>query len=176
MLLCNSCIQPLLARNLRSKRRVAFPKSSSLLLFPTDHDTPVRSLHGASFAIGQAMSKPNPRNRNGNARRKLTARLKAERRGCWICRAFGRPDRIDYDLPAGHPMCFEVDELKPVSRYREFGYASAQQCALDYRNVDATHRRCNQWKSNRSDDEVRAIASNTRRAKTKPLPQPFEDW
>ena len=122
------------------------------------------------------MSKPNPRNRNGAARRKLRDRLRAEQRGCWICRAFGRPDRIDYDLPAGHPMCFEVDERKPISRWREFGYASAQQCALDYSNTDAVHRRCNQWKSNRSDDEVIAIARGTARASIKPLPQPFDDW
>ena len=123
-----------------------------------------------------AKPKSNQRNRNGNARRKLTARLKAEQRGCWICRAFGRNDYIDYDLPAGHPMCFEVDELKPVSRYREFGYATAQQCALDYANVDAAHRRCNQWKSDKSDDEVIAIARGQRQAKSKPLPQPFDDF
>ena len=121
-------------------------------------------------------SKQNPRNRNGNARRKLAARLKAEGRGCWICRAFGRPDRIDYDLPPGHPMCFEVDERKPVSRYQEFGYASKQQCALDYNNVDAAHRCCNQWKSNKSDDEVIAIARGQRQSSVKTLPQPFDDW
>ena len=122
------------------------------------------------------MSKPNPRNRNGAARRKLAARLRAEGRGCWICRAFGRPDRIDYDLPPGHPLSFEVDERKPVSRWREFGYASAQQCALDYSNVDATHRRCNQWKSNKSDTEVIAIARGLAKTKSKPLPQPFDDF
>ena len=122
------------------------------------------------------MRKPNPRNRNGAARRKLQARLREEERGCWICRAFGRPDRIDYDLPPGHPMSFEVDELKPVSRWREFGYASAQQCALDYNNVDATHKCCNMWKRARSDDEVKAIARGLRAAKVKPLPQPFDDF
>ena len=118
----------------------------------------------------------NPRYRNGSARRKLAARLKAERRGCWICRAFGRSDRIDYDLPHGHPMSFEIDERKPVSRYREFGYSSAQQCALDYGNVDAAHRCCNQWKSNKSDDEVYAIARRQLASRAKPLPQPFDDW
>ena len=73
-------------------------------------------------------------------------------------------------------MCFEVDERKPVSRWREFGYASAQQCALDYNNVDATHRRCNQWKSDKSDDEVIAIARGQHTVNAKPLPQPFDDW
>jgi hypothetical protein len=73
-------------------------------------------------------------------------------------------------------MCFEVDERKPISRWREFGYASAQQCALDYSNTDASHRCCNQWKSDKSDDEVYAIAQGLRQANAKPLPQPFADW
>ena len=122
------------------------------------------------------MQKQNVRYGNGAARRKLRNRLKAEERGCWICRVFGRPDRIDYDLPAGHPMAFEVDELKPVSRWREFGYSSAQQAALDYSNVDATHRTCNAWKRDKSDDEVKAIARGMRACAIKPLPQPFDDW
>lgn len=117
----------------------------------------------------------NPRYANGAARRKVRSRLKAEGRGCWICRAFGRPDRIDYDLPPRHPMAFEVDELNPVSRWREFGYPSAQACALDYSNVDAAHRRCNEWKSDRSRDEVIQIARGERAAR-KPLPQPFDDF
>lgn len=91
------------------------------------------------------MAKPDPRKTNGHARRKLRLRLKAERRPCHIC---GQP--IDYDLPAGDPMSFEVDELVPVSRYWLGGYATAQQCALDYANVDAAHRICNQRRGNRA--------------------------
>lgn len=122
------------------------------------------------------MGKANPRQSNGSARKKLRNRLKAEGRGCWICRTFGRPDRINYDLPPTHPMAFEVDELKPVSRWREFGYASANQCALDYANVDAAHRVCNAWKRDKTDDEVKAIANKQRASIVKPLPQPFEEW
>jgi len=48
----------------------------------------------------------NVRKKNGNARRKLRSWLKAQRRPCWICEAFGRPSEIDYSLPAGHPMAF----------------------------------------------------------------------
>lgn len=123
----------------------------------------------------------NPRYSNGSARRKVRARLKAEGRGCWICRAFGRPDAINYELPHGHPLAFEVDELKPVSRWREFGYASATACALDYSNLDATHRICNEWKGRMSVAEVMAIVKgNKQRATgqraTKPLPQPFDEW
>ena len=110
------------------------------------------------------MSKPNPRYSNGSARRKLTARLKAERRGCWICRAFARPDAIDYSLPAGHPGSFEVDELVPVSKGGS---------PYDYANVDATHRRCNQWRSNKSIEEVLQLAGRARLQQSS-LPQPWK--
>ncbi|MBS6418860.1 MAG: HNH endonuclease [Olsenella uli] len=81
------------------------------------------------------------RTRNGNARRKAVARLRAEGRPCWICRAFGRDAAIDYSLPARHPMSFECDELVPVS----LGGSPT-----DPRNLAAAHRRCNEWRSNRS--------------------------
>ena len=73
--------------------------------------------------------------RNGSRRRKLRARLKAMRLPCAIC---GMP--IDYDLPAGDPMSFEVDEIVPVS----MGGSE-----LDWRNVQPAHRACNQRKGNR---------------------------
>lgn len=104
----------------------------------------------------------NPRYANGNARRKLRAKLRAEGRGCWICRAFGRDDRIDYSLPHLHPMAFEVDELCPVADWRKGGYASAKACALDYGNVDATHRACNEWRGRKSVSQVMAIALEER--------------
>ena len=76
-----------------------------------------------------------PRNKNGNARRKLRARLRAEGRPCHMC---GQP--IDYNLPAGHTWGFEVNELEPVSRGGS---------PLDYANVVAVHRICNQRSGNR---------------------------
>lgn len=88
---------------------------------------------------GIEMGKANPRNANGNARRKLRARLRAEGRPCHIC---GLP--IDYGLPAGDPWSFEVDELVPVSRGGD---------PLDYSNVDAAHRICNQRRGNRMDGD-----------------------
>ncbi len=77
----------------------------------------------------------NPRYSNGNLRRKLRARLKSEGRPCAIC---GRP--IDYALPANDPWSFEADEIVPVSRGGS---------PFDYGNLQPTHRRCNQIKSNR---------------------------
>jgi hypothetical protein len=100
----------------------------------------------------------NPRTKNGTERRKLRAWLKAQGRPCWICRAFGRPGDIDYSLPPGHPYSFEVDELVPVSRFAEGGYSSPTACSLDRRNVDAVHRCCNEWRGNKSVDEVLALA------------------
>lgn len=98
-------------------------------------------------------TKVNPRYANGSARRKVRAWLKSQRRGCWICRAFGRPDFIDYSLPAGHPLSFEVDELIPVSKGGS---------PTDRANVDATHRACNEWRGNRSVAEVFAAAKRKR--------------
>ena len=104
--------------------------------------------------------KANPRVSNGNARRKIRQRLKAEQRGCWICRAFGRNDYIDYSLPAGHPLAFECDELIPTS----YGGTPQERnrLALDYDNVDAAHRACNQWRGNKSVNQVLEIAANER--------------
>lgn len=110
------------------------------------------------------MSGRNPRRANGSLRNANRARLRAEGRPCWICRAFGRPGTIDYSLPPGHPASFEVDELCPVSRWRDGGYASPEACAADYGNLDAAHRSCNQWRSNKTVPEVLAIARRRKEA------------
>ena len=100
-----------------------------------------------------ARGRANPRYAKSTARVRLRNRLKAEGRGCWICRAFGRPDAIDYSLPARHPRAFEVDDLVPVSRGGN---------PVDYGNVDAAHRECNIWRGNRPVWEVLAIAKTAR--------------
>ena len=84
------------------------------------------------------MGKRNVRYANGARRRAIRERWKAIGAPCALC---GKP--IDYDLPAGHPMSFEVDEIVPVSRYKEGGYASAQACALDFENTQPVHRLLN---------------------------------
>lgn len=95
----------------------------------------------------------NPRQSNGAARRSLTLRVRSLGEPCCVC---GQP--IDYSLPAGHPLSFEVDEDRPVSRWREFGYASPTACALDPANVHAAHRICNERKGDRTLAELRAAA------------------
>ena len=46
---------------------------------------------------------------------------------CGICG--GRLGPIHYDEPsdAQHPLSFVIDEIKPVSKWREFGYPSPQE-------------------------------------------------
>lgn len=79
--------------------------------------------------------KPNPRRRNGSKRTMLRARVAAEGAPCHLC---GKA--IDYMLPAGDPMCFELDEIVPVSKGGN---------PLDYANVAPAHRICNQRRGNR---------------------------
>ena len=103
------------------------------------------------------MSKTNPRHQNGNLRRKHRARLKAMGCPCGICR--GRLGPIHYDEPsdAAHPLSFVIDEIRPVSRWREFGYDSPAAAAQDWDNLQAAHYICNAKKSNKINlHEVRA--------------------
>lgn len=94
-------------------------------------------------------SKINPRYANGNLRRKNRARLRAMDAPCGICK--GRLGPIHYDEPSNssHPLSFVIDEIRPVSRYKEFGYASKRQAAEDPDNIQAAHWICNSKKGNR---------------------------
>lgn len=91
----------------------------------------------------------NPRNKNGNLRRKHRARFKAMAAPCGICK--GRLGPIHYDEPsnAKHPLSFVIDEIIPVSRYRLGGYDSKEACANDFNNLQAAHWVCNAKKSNK---------------------------
>ena len=96
----------------------------------------------------------NPRSANGNLRRKHRARLKAIGGECGICR--GRLGPIHYDEPSDsdHPLSFVIDEIKPVSRWREFGYSSRAAAAQDWNNLQPAHYCCNAMKSNRTLQEL----------------------
>ena len=90
----------------------------------------------------------NPRYENGNLRRKYRARLRAQGAPCGICN--GRLGPIHYDEPSDskHPLSFVIDEIKPVSRYKQFGYETPGAAARDWNNLQAAHYCCNQAKSN----------------------------
>jgi 5-methylcytosine-specific restriction endonuclease McrA len=95
------------------------------------------------------MGKTNPRYKNGNLRRKHRARFKAMGCPCGICG--GKLGEIHYDEPsdAKHPLSFVIDEIKPVSRWREFGYSSPEEAAQDWNNLQPAHYCCNLAKSNK---------------------------
>ena len=96
----------------------------------------------------------NPRYKNGNLRRKHRARLKAMGNECGICRGRLGPIHYDETSDSDHPLSFVVDEIKPVSRWKEFGYASKEAAAQDWNNVQAAHYCCNAMKSNRTMNEL----------------------
>lgn len=103
------------------------------------------------------MSK-NPRYANGTLRRKYRARFQAQGAPCGICQ--GRLGPIHYDEPSdsAHPLSFVIDEIRPISRFAEFGYGSREEAARDWGNLQAAHYCCNQKKGAgirpRADDAI----------------------
>lgn len=88
-------------------------------------------------------SKANPRYANGALRRKYRARLAAMGAGCGICGGRLGPIRYDEPSDAAHPLSFVIDEIRPVSRWRQFGYASPRAAAEDWDNLQPAHWICN---------------------------------
>ena len=84
-----------------------------------------------------------------NITEKYRARFRAAGAPCGICK--GKLGPIHYDEPSSpaHPLSFVIDEIKPVSRWREFGYHSAREAAEDFDNLQAAHYYCNSVKSNK---------------------------
>lgn len=95
------------------------------------------------------MAETNPRYKNGNLRRKHRARFKAMNAQCGICG--GALGEIHYDEPsnADHPLSFVIDEIRPVSKYKQFGYPSKEAAANDWNNLQAAHWFCNAKKGNK---------------------------
>lgn len=94
------------------------------------------------------MAGNNPRRSNSTLRNKQRAYWKHRGLPCSLC---GR--QIDYSLGyivdevtgrrVLHPMAFVIDEIIPVSRWREGGYSSPEACALDISNQRPAHALCN---------------------------------
>ncbi len=81
---------------------------------------------------------------------------------CGICK--GLLGEIHYDEPsnAEHPLSFVIDEINPVSRYREFGYPSPADAAKDWGNLQAAHWICNSRKSNKTNTEAQTLIKQRR--------------
>lgn len=92
----------------------------------------------------------NPRTANGSFRRKWRARFRAQNAPCGICR--GRLGPIHYDEPsdAQHPLSFVIDEVRPISKYKLFGYDSPEAAAKDPENLQPAHWCCNAAKGNKT--------------------------
>lgn len=104
------------------------------------------------------MGDHNPRWHYSGQRKALRARFKSLGLPCAIC---GQP--IDYSLPACHPDSFELDEIIPISRIDP---ALRARAAVDPKNVQPAHRRCNARRGARLMHEMRppvALASDSSR-------------
>lgn len=100
------------------------------------------------FCLYEGRPMSNPRYANGSLRRKYRARFKAMGAPCGICN--GKLGPIHYDEPSDpqHPLSFVIDEIHPVSKWKQFGYESARAAAEDWNNLQAAHYSCNARKGN----------------------------
>lgn len=107
----------------------------------------------------------NPRYKNGTLRRKHRQRFKAMGAPCGICG--GRLGAIHYDEPSDskHPLSFVIDEIRPISKWQQYGYSSAAAAAQDWQNLQPAHYICNQLKSNRTDFTLQATEQKTKQRK-----------
>ena len=100
----------------------------------------------------------NPRWQNANLRRKYQARFRAMDAPCGICH--GLLGRIHYEEPSdpAHPLSFVIDEIIPISRYKEGGFDSPREAAEAWTNLQAAHRCCNAWKKDRINFRINIAA------------------
>lgn len=68
---------------------------------------------------------------------------------CGICKGMLGP--IHYDEPSDylHPFSLVLDEIIPVSKWKEGGFNSPEECAQTWTNIQAAHYCCNAKKSNK---------------------------
>ena len=88
----------------------------------------------------------------------MRARFKAMGLPCAIC---GRPIHYDEPSDSKHPLSFVIDEIYPVSRYREFGFITPTHAATDPDNVQPVHWVCNARKGAKTMREIGGYAGMT---------------
>ena len=99
------------------------------------------------------MRSPNSNPRSSHYRVKMRARMKAMDCPCGICK--GRLGPIHYDEKScpQNPLSFVIDEIIPVSKWKEYGYPSREAVALDSNNIQAAHYVCNASKGAKVSNE-----------------------
>lgn len=90
----------------------------------------------------------NPRWKSGK-RRKYRERFKAMNAPCGICGG-----AIDWTLPYMHPLAGVIDEIIPISKWKQAGYSSASAAADDWQNLQPAHRRCNAMKGDKLNFDI----------------------
>ena len=96
----------------------------------------------------------NLRYTHSGERKALRRRVAAMGLPCHLC---GQP--IDYSLPAGHPLSFELDEIVPLASLPKEAHAYA---AIDPNNVAPAHRICNERRGAKplESQQVRVLGLN----------------
>ena len=79
----------------------------------------------------------------------MRARFAAMDAPCGICRGRLGPIRYEDPSDAEHPLSFVIDEVLPVSKWKQFGYESPRAAAQDRDNLQAAHWVCNAAKSDK---------------------------
>ena len=96
----------------------------------------------------------NPRVANSTRYRRAVSKCRARHDDCAICW-----HSIDYSLKSPDPMSFEADHIKPVSKGGSL---------YDPSNLQASHRCCNIWRSDKSMKTVDDIMRGAVKPKTPP--------
>lgn len=88
----------------------------------------------------------NPRWAKRTLRKSFQQRFRAMDAECGICHGALGPIHYDEPMDAAHPLSLVIDEIRPISKWKQFGYPSPQAAAEDWHNVQPAHRCCNQAK------------------------------
>lgn len=84
---------------------------------------------------------------------------------CGICQGRLGPIRYDEPSDAAHPLSFVIDEIRPVSKWRLYGYDSPRAAAEDWDNLQPAHYWCNQQKGNKTGPALGGILPTKRAPK-----------
>ena len=88
----------------------------------------------------------------------MRARMKAMDCPCGICKGRLGPIHYDEKSCSQNPLSFVIDEIIPVSKWKEYGYPSREAVALDANNIQAAHYVCNASKGAKVSSEKKVFS------------------